>query len=256
MAPGPFDTKPIENFIYFMVFIFAIFILLLIVKCVKISIKYLCKYRKSHKNIFLWLSFITGAIGIFLTIYLISTIWIFHNGIQTVETKIVFNPIEEVRVIEDIVIIEQSMGSYVSNKKEGYFKNYEEYFPNRYQMEFKDISKDAMKIKFNSIKLIINNVEEDIISIEALKYDYNFPFLYSYNIDIQRKKSYEFWESREINITYVGEIDNTKFYFPIEFDYKSVEFIIIEYDIEIELANGENKQIKNSTKFIKEINEK
>jgi energy-coupling factor transporter transmembrane protein EcfT len=244
------------GFILFVLFcIFVIFVSTLAIVSLIVGCKFLFIYINLREKLYLIISTGSFLIGLFLILTLISGIRYFVGNSSPERTKILFIPTEGINNIHEITQIEQSIGSYGSKFRLGFLKIYEELYPSIYHMAFNNISEYVKKIKINSVKLIVNNDEQNIIN-SGYTSDITLDFKNRPNSLTEVLKLFR--ENGEVimNTNPYDEIKSFKCGYRINFDYDSVEHITIIYNIEIELENNEINHIEQMTIFTKNIVEK
>ena len=252
------------GFILFALFcILIIIVSILAVLILLLSGRFFLKYRKLYKDSKKTIPFIFSIIGIIigicLVILLVNGISFFTGDLPEKSTEISFKTDNRTKIITETLKIEQYISSTGSKINIGFFKIYEVLYPSRYFMEFSDISEDIKKIKFNSISLIENDKKYDIINTDNFKNYSDIMFHFKNDSDYFSDKNIEmrkiFNENREVvcNGSLYDEIEGFKFSYRLDFDYESVEYITIIYDIDIELGNGKIINIEEISIYSKEI---
>ena len=229
----------------FIVFaLFCLFVVIVSVPTVIIlikSVKFLLKYRNEHKNQKKTIPFIASIfgiiIGIFLIVILIYGIGLFTGKFSIKTTTTSFTTSNKIKNIEGIVEIEQKL------------------YAAQYHMIFRNISKEVEKIRINSINLIVNENKKNIIDTNDFgkNSEISFKTASEFGNPIEVRKIFK--ETREVimNASQNDIIEAFIFMYQFKFDYESVDYVILIYNIDIELKNGEKINIEETSKFNIEI---
>ena len=122
----------------------------------------------------------------------------------------------------DVARIEQSIGER-NILEQPFFRYYEEIIPSWYIIRLKNISSNVNILRINSIYLIANENEQNILD---------------------KNKNMFVIDDFEYGVNIMYEL---------KFDYKSIDVITIIYNIDIELRNGEIINVEEKAEYKKEI---
>jgi len=218
------------GFILFALFFVALIIVLTLAIIILVfGCKFILKYKNDqsykHKKIRFAVSILgVSTSSILLLFIFIKAIEIFVLPIQT--TEISLRTSNTVKEITDIALIEQSIGgsTYVSFH---FFKESRQIMPRGYFIKFINISDDVERIRINSIYLVIDGIDNDIIGNRE----------------------------REFVPSDVSSYDSESYMLSYDFslNYETMELVIITYNIDIELNNGEIINVEEQADFVKEI---
>jgi len=218
------------GFILFaLIFVVVIVVSIVAIIIIVASFKFIRKYKNNksyqQKKARFALSIVGASISsIVLLFIVIKAIEIFVVPIQT--TEISLRTSHAAKEITDIALIEQSIGSstYV---RFNFFKESRQIIPRGYFIEFKNISDAVKRIRINSIYLISDGIEKDIIGKQERE-------LVPSDLSLYDSESY------------ILSYD-------LSFDYETIERITIIYTIDIELHNGKIITVEEQADFVKEI---
>ena len=187
--------------------IFCIILLFFLTIAIFISIfsgKYLLKLNKSEKSkiklIFSLFGLFISCVIITIFVVIIIRIFILPPGIN----QILFKTNNDIKEINGITKIKQSIYGYGNIITFQFFRQYKNFLPHQYNIVFYDTSDDVNYIQINTIYLIIDEDKQNIID----KNDRN---------NIIQYKDYNFE-------------------YKLNFDYKTIESLIIFYNLDIRLV--------------------